>query len=308
MDMPASPARPPIRYSTAGRPNAPNRRGSNVVISAMRSALDAQDVELERAELRVAGPAQVAGRRRHAVRARSAAGASRPSRSRPNARSSSGAIASTPVVEPRVRAASSRGCPRASARPAAVGVAALVGVDEAREQRALVRARLRRGPSARRVRQLRAQRRARALQRAVGGGDAECRAASAVSAADQPEHVAQRSATARWRGGSSWIDGEERELDRLAGDDDRVRLLVAAARPRRAAGPGTAAATAPRRPCSGAPARGARSASRQTFVAIRYSHARSVGSPVEASRARARRAGSVSCTASSASSNEPSIR
>ncbi len=50
-----------------------------------------------------------------------------------------------------------------------------------------------------------------------------------------------------------------------------------------------------------------RIASRQTLVAILYSHARNAAEPSKVSRARhARR--NVSCTASSASSKEPSIR
>ena len=50
-----------------------------------------------------------------------------------------------------------------------------------------------------------------------------------------------------------------------------------------------------------------RIASRQTFVAILYSQARTSALPSKVSRARhARR--NVSCTASSASSNEASIR
>ena len=50
-----------------------------------------------------------------------------------------------------------------------------------------------------------------------------------------------------------------------------------------------------------------RSMSRQTLVAIRYSHARNVDRPSKVSRRRQARR-NVSCTVSSASSNDPSIR
>ena len=50
------------------------------------------------------------------------------------------------------------------------------------------------------------------------------------------------------------------------------------------------------------------SASRQALVAIRYSQARNVERPCEASRRLRQARRNVSCTRSSASSSEPSIR
>ena len=50
--------------------------------------------------------------------------------------------------------------------------------------------------------------------------------AAAVSAAGQPR-TSRAMSVARWRGGQHLERGEERELDGLAGDDDRLGLVVA---------------------------------------------------------------------------------
>ena len=102
--------------------------------------------------------------------------------------------------------------------------------------------------------------------------------------------------------------GQERELDRLALDDDRVRLVVARRRPRPAARPGTAASTAPRESCSVAQApRSCAGARRGTRSWRSCTATPGTAVPSNVSRLRhARR--NVSCTASSASSNEASIR
>ena len=104
--------------------------------------------------------------------------------------------------------------------------------------------------------------------------------------------------------------GQVGELDRLSADSERIGLLFA----RRdlveqPVGEGLDQGTSPSELSERAADRRLvrRIASRQTFVAMRYSHARKFVEPSKVARLRhARR--NVSCTASSASSNEPSIR
>ena len=175
-------------------------------------------------------------------------------RLRAEARSSSVPIAARPSKQERVRrhrdadVLAHHGDRRA-------GVAALVRVDEALEQPALVR-----GEAAPRSASPRSCGSsscsvARARCSALLAAATVMSSSSAVSRAVQSS-TSRMISTARWRGGSAWIDGDEGELDRLALDDDGLGLLARAAPSRRAAGPGRAAARA-RRGTTRAPARAA---------------------------------------------------
>ena len=124
-------------------------------------------------------------------------------------------------------------------------VAALVGVDEPLQQLPLLGARLRGRPLEAVRRQVLLHRRPRSLQRAVGRGDAGVEDRRRLGRR-LPEHVAQDQRRPLPRR-QDLHRGQERQLDRLPGDDRGVRLLVGRPRSRRADGRGTAAATGPRR-------------------------------------------------------------
>ena len=133
-------------------------------------------------------------------------------------------------------------------------VARLVGGDEPREQPLLVlgelgrrAARRRSGSSSRSVSRPRCS--------ALLAAATLMSSSSAVSAADQSS-TSRRITHRALAGGQQLDQRDERQLDRLARDDDRVGLAPRSARPRPAAGPGTAAATG-RRPWTRAPAPGA---------------------------------------------------
>ena len=103
-----------------------------------------------------------------------------------------------------------------------------MGLDEALQQRALVGAEVRgRRAVGRALGQLLAQRRAGALQRAVGGGHGRVEQRGGLGGRPV-EHVAQDEHGPLLRG-QQLDDGEEGQLDGLAGDDHRVGLGVAGA-------------------------------------------------------------------------------
>ena len=181
-------------------------------------------------------------------------------------------------------------------------VAALVRGDEALQEPLLVLAEL--GALGVVLRQPLAQRRPRTLQRAVG----RRRRSGRGSPPSRPPTTPARRAGRAPRAGAPAGAGSRRCRSARSSRARRRRRPAPprSARPRRAAGPGRAAATGPR-PATGARRFFARSESRHTLVAILYSHARRPSPPAKLSRAfHARR--NASCSASSASSKEPSIR
>ena len=150
---------------------------------------------------------------------------------------------------------------------------------------------------------------ARARWRALLTATTDMSSSSAVSFADQST-TSRRIRTARWRGGNSWTAARNassivsRWTATVSGSSSGGAI---SSRSRSGYGPiqGTSPIESSDRPAGRRLAR--RIASRQTFVAIRYSHARRAAEPSKDSRPRhARRY--VSWTASSASSKLPSIR
>ena len=130
---------------------------------------------------------------------------------------------------------------------------------------------------------------------------------SAVSLADHSS-TSRRISTARWRAGRSWITATyasaivSRATTTASGSSSGGAISSSSR-----SGYGCSHGTSANDFSAGARRERARSASRQTLVAILYSHARTLSPAVSVSRARhARR--NTSCTASSASSNEPSMR
>ena len=127
---------------------------------------------------------------------------------------------------------------------------------------------------------------------------------SAVSFADQSS-TSRRISTARWRAGSSWISVMKvssivSRATTTASGSCSGGAISSSSRSGYGVSHGRSGIVAGWRLCL-------RSASRQTLVAILYSHARRPESSVSVSRERhARR--NVSWIASSASSNEPSMR
>ena len=129
----------------------------------------------------------------------------------------------------------------------------------------------------------------------------------AVSAADQPS-TSRSSRTARCRGGSSWMTARNvSSIVSLATTTASGWASLGATSSSSRSGYGCSHGTSAKECSDGTRRRLRRSASRQALVAIRYSHARTLEPASKPSRRRhARR--NVSCTTSSASSKEPSIR
>ena len=309
--------------SVGGRPNAANSAGkTNEVISAIRPSSMREHVERQRPVLRLARRAQVAGDRRLPVGA---------GRRRRAARRTPGRSPCADAVRIASRPSNQVGCGgivrRASSRSSAasaVDVGALVGVHVAAQQLALLVARLA-PPRAHSVRRS-PGRRSRSVARARWSAlftDGDARLEQRRRVLGRPaEHVAQDQHRPLSR--RQVLDrGEERELDRLARDDDGAGLVLrrrgrleqpvgVGLQPRELGGRPTAGGRVGRRrrPAAASPG-GACCAARRGTRWSRSGRARpeTTKRPSAPKLARARQARrNVSWTRSSASSSEPSIR
>ena len=286
--------------NSSGSPNAPNSAEPNVVISAICPPSHAQDVELERAEHR-SRPAGAGSDAAHGM-------AVRPRRHEPplahrrRLRDQRPHRLAAVEAPPGIGGIETRMSSRMSAAAADQSPLSCVAMKPCSSR---CSSSLSSGALGVVLRQPLAQRRPGPLQRAVG----RRRRSARGSPPSRPPTTRARRAARAPRAGAPAAAGSRRCTSARSSRARRRRRPAPprSARPRRAAGPGRAAATAPRALRRRRAASSRRSASRHTLVAILYSHARRPSPPAKLSRAfHARR--NASCSASSASSKEPSIR